>query len=202
MFISLQLLTSLQFQVYFVCWRILKIVCWTSTSDFGPNTFLWPINLDLTYGVIVLSIIERTTFSTTIRIITMILISSDANYTSLKISLARLHWAVHDFFFKGNLAGASSFSNFWKQGHTTTPGKAFPPFCEKCEDSLRSLLTSTEKMQEMGPAVYRSVPRRLKLLTVWVFTAHSPQSFQDHERWSGPRPEPSTSRTAVQRPTT
>ena len=106
------------------------------------------------------------------------------------------------FFFKGNLAGASSFSNFWKQGHTTTPGKAFPPFCEKCEDSLRSLLTSTEKMQEMGPAVYRSVPRRLKLLTVWVFTAHSPQSFQDHERWSGPRPEPSTSRTAVQRPTT
>ena len=106
------------------------------------------------------------------------------------------------FFFKGNLAGASSFSNFWKQGHTTTPGEAFPPFCEKCEDSLRSLLTSTEKMQEMGPAVYRSVPRRLKLLTVWVFTAHSPQSFQDHERWSGPRPEPSTSRTAVQRPTT
>ena len=54
-----------------------------------------------------------------------------------------------------------------KKGHTTTPGEAFPPFCEKCEDSLRSLLTSTEKMQEMGPAVYRSVPRRLKLLTVY-----------------------------------
>ena len=155
MFISLQLLTSLQFQVYFVCWRILKIVSWTSTSDFGPNTFLWPINLDLTYGVIVLSIIERTRFSTTIRIITMILISS-----------ARLHWAVHDFF-KGNLAGASSFCNFWKQGHTTIPEEAFPPFCEKCEDSPRSLLTSTEKMQEMGPAVYRSVLRRLKRPTVY-----------------------------------
>ena len=39
-------------------------------------------------------------------------------------------------FFKRNLAGASSFSNFWKQGHTTTPGAAFPTFCENCEDSL------------------------------------------------------------------
>ena len=53
-----------------------------------------------------------------------------------------------------------------KQGHTTTPGVAFSTFCEKFEDSLRSLLTSAEKMQKMGPAVYRPVPRRLKRLTV------------------------------------
>ena len=66
-------------------------------------------------------------------------------------------------FFKGNFA--SSFS--WKEGHTTTPEEAFPPFWEKCEDSLRSLLTSTEKMQEIGPAVYLPVPRRLKSLTVY-----------------------------------
>ena len=129
---SLQLSPSLQFQVYFVCWRILKNVCWTYTS--------------------------------------VILISSDANYTSLKITLARLHWTCQGFFFfffLGNLAGASSFSYFWKQGHTTTPEEAFPPFWEKCEDSVRSLLISTEKMQEIGPAVYRPVPRRLKRLTVY-----------------------------------
>ena len=53
-----------------------------------------------------------------------------------------------------------------KQGHTTTPEAAFSTFCEKFEDSLRSLSTSAEKMQEMGPAVYRPVPRRLKRLTV------------------------------------
>ena len=100
--------------------------------------------------------------------IRVILISSDANYTSLKITLARLHWTVRGFFFfLRNLAGASSFSYFWKQGHTTTPEEAFPPFLEKCEDSVRSLLTSTEKMQEIGPAVYRPVPRRLKRLTVY-----------------------------------
>ena len=53
-----------------------------------------------------------------------------------------------------------------KQGHTTTPEAAFSTFCEKFEDSLRSLSTSAEKMQEMGPAVYRPVPRRLKRLTI------------------------------------
>ena len=53
-----------------------------------------------------------------------------------------------------------------KQGHTTTPGAVFSTFREKCEDSLRSMLTSAEKMQKMGPAVYHPVPRRLKRLTV------------------------------------
>ena len=87
----------------------------------------------------------------------MILISSDTTYNLLKRTLAIT------IFFKGNLAGASSLSNFWKQDHTTTLGEAFPTHGEKCEDSSRSLLTSTKKMQEMGPAVYPSVPRRLRL---------------------------------------
>ena len=65
----------------------------------------------------------------------MILIFSDVTNNPSERTLSRLHWAVHNFF-KRNLAGASSFSNFWKQGHTTTPGAAFPTFCEKCEDSL------------------------------------------------------------------
>ena len=100
--------------------------------------------------------------------IRVILISSDANYTSLKITLARLHWTVRGFFFfKGNLAGASSFFLFLETRPHHNTEEAFPPFWEKCEDSVRSLLTSTEKMQEIGPAVYRPVPRRLKRLTVY-----------------------------------
>ena len=134
MVISLQLLTSLQFLSLF---RLLKNI---KDCVLDKYEWFWPryiplINLDLTYGVIVLSITERTGFSTTIRIITMILIFSDATYNPLERTLSRLHWAVHNFF-KRNLAGASSFSNFWKQGHTTTPGAAFPTFCENCEDSL------------------------------------------------------------------
>ena len=53
-----------------------------------------------------------------------------------------------------------------KQGHTTAPEAAFSTFCEKFKDSLHSLLTSAEKMQEMRPAVYRPVPRRLRRLRV------------------------------------
>ena len=44
-----------------------------------------------------------------------------------------------------------------KQGQTTTPGTSSPTLCEKCVGSLTS---STEKMQETGPTVFRPYPRR------------------------------------------
>ena len=90
-----------------------------------------------------------------------------------------------------------------KQGHTTTPGAVFSTFREKCEDSLRSMLTSAEKMQKMGPAVYHPIPRRLKRLT--VDRCHSKvSSFSPvlSRPWVLVRSEPSMSRTAVRRPTT
>ena len=52
----------------------------------------------------------------------------------------------------------------------------------------RRLLTSTEKMQETGPLVYRPCPRRLNRLTICECRSKdgtSPQLFKDPEFWTG-----------------
>ena len=103
---------------------------------FWPQYIPFLIHLDLIYGVIALNITERSRFSTMVRIIKMTLTTSNAINNPLKRTLAS-----SSVFFKGNLA-ASSFSNFWNQGPTTTMGEAFPSFCETCENSPCSLLTS------------------------------------------------------------
>ena len=96
MFISLQLSLSLQFRVYFVCWRISKIVCRKSTRDFGKSLYetldkswsdIWSHRSEYHWKDWVFNNDKENN----------ILISSNATHTPLKSTLTILHWTVHFF---------------------------------------------------------------------------------------------------------